>query len=79
MPESAEPLVLGSPDIEGAITRSSSSRSKRKPPTSTKHLSVKKARTLNKGLSTSKQHIAFSLLSDASQQQGPFELSLIHI
>lgn len=72
----SEVSVFGSPDIEGAVTRSSSSRSKRKPPTGTKHLSVKKARTMKKGLSISKQQIAFSLLSDASQQHGPFECAI---
>ncbi|KAL1594454.1 SCF ubiquitin ligase complex subunit cdc4 [Paraconiothyrium brasiliense] len=72
-PESSEPLALGSPDTEGAVTRSSSSRSKRKPPATTKHWSVKKARTQKKCPSSSRQHIAFSLLSDAAQQQGPFE------
>ncbi|KAL5400560.1 hypothetical protein PMIN06_012355 [Paraphaeosphaeria minitans] len=75
-PESTDLLALGSPDTEGAVTRSSTSRSKRKTPTITKHLSIKKARIQKKGPSSSRQQVAFSLLSDSAQQQGPFECAI---
>jgi F-box and WD-40 domain protein CDC4 len=75
-PESFDSLPLGSPDTEGAVTRSSSSRSKRRPPTTMKQSSIKKARTQKKGSYSSRQHVSFSLLSDMLQQQGPFECAI---
>lgn len=74
--ESLDLPAPGNLDTEGAVTRSSSSRSKRKTPTTMKHLGIKKARTQKKGSSSSRQNVAFSLLSDNPQQQGPFECAM---
>ncbi|KAJ4295332.1 SCF ubiquitin ligase complex subunit cdc4 [Kalmusia sp. IMI 367209] len=70
-PGSSDSSVLGNLDFEGAVTRSSSGRSKRKNPS--KHLGAKKIR--KKGPSGLKHQNA-SFIRPSAAQLGPFECGI---